>query len=88
MSDAGMSEMDSTGKPSTMNSGSLLWVMEPPPRTRMVISASGEPSVVVICTPAIFPWRASVALATGTAAKTSELTVATEPVRSLRLTEP
>ena len=83
-----MSEMDSTGKPSTMNRGVLSPVMEPPPRTRIFISASGEPSVVVICTPAILPVRASVAEATGTAASTSELTVATEPVRSFFFTEP
>ena len=71
-----------------MNKGVLSPVMEPPPRTRIFISASGEPSVVVICTPAILPCSASVAEATGTAASTSELTVATEPVRSLRFTEP
>ena len=64
MSDAGISEMDSTGKPSTINSGVLSPVIEPPPRTRIFISASGDPSVVVICTPAILPVNASVADAT------------------------
>ena len=85
---AGMSEIDSTGKPSTINNGVLSPVIEPPPRTRILISASGEPSVVVICTPAIFPCKASVAFATGIAAKVSELTVATEPVRSFFLAVP
>ena len=88
MSVGGMSEILSTGKPSTINSGSLLCVIEPPPRTRIDIVASGEPSVVVICTPAILPCNASVAEATGTAASVSELTVATEPVRSLRFAVP
>ena len=63
-------------------------MIEPPPRTRIFISASGEPSVVVICTPAILPCKASVAEATGTALNTSELTVATEPVISFRLAVP
>lgn len=82
MSDAGISEMDSTGKPSTINSGVLSPVIEPPPRTRIFISASGDPSVVVICTPAILPVNASVADATGTTVNASEFTVATEPVKS------
>ena len=63
-------------------------MIEPPPRTRILICASGEPSVVVICTPAIFPCNASVADATGMAAKVSELTDATDPVMSLRLAVP
>ena len=88
MSLAGISDIDSTGKPSTIRRGELSPVIEPPPRTRIFISASGEPSVVVICTPAILPVRASVAEATGTAVKASELTVATDPVKSLRLTAP
>ena len=88
MSDAGISEMDSTGKPSTINSGVLSPVIEPPPRTRIFISASGDPSVVVICTPAILPVNASVADATGTTVNASEFTVATEPVKSFFLAVP
>ena len=80
--------MSSTGKPSTMNNGSLLCVMEPPPRTRILTVASGEPSEVLTCTPANLPVSASEADATGTAARASLLTVATEPVMSLRFTEP
>ena len=88
MSVAGMSLMDSTGNPSTMNRGSLLCVMEPPPRTRIFISASGEPSVVVICTPASLPCIASTAEATGTPTNASASTVATDPVMSFFFTEP
>ena len=88
MSVAGMSLMVSTGKPSTMYNGSLLCVIEPPPRTLIFTSASGEPSVVVTCTPAILPVRASVADATGTSARALLLTVATEPVRSFFFTAP
>ena len=61
---------------------------EPPPRTRIFMSASGEPSVVVILTPASFPVRASVALDTGTTVKSLELTEATDPVKSLLFTVP
>ena len=88
MSVGGISEILSTGKPSTINKGSLLCVIDPPPRTRIFISASGEPSVVVIWTPAILPCNASVAEATGTAANVSEFTVATEPVKSFFLAVP
>ena len=44
-----------TWNPSTMNSGSLLCVIEPPPRTRILTAASGEPSVVTTLTPARRP---------------------------------
>ena len=77
-----------TGNPSTIYKGELSCDNEPPPRTRILISASGEPSVVVMLTPASLPVRASVALATGTAARSLELTDATEPVKSLLLTVP
>ena len=72
-----------TGKPSTIYKGELSCDSEPPPRTRIFISASGEPSVVVTLTPASLPVRASDALATGIAAKSLALTEATEPVKSL-----
>ena len=51
-----------TGKPSTIYKGELSCDSEPPPRTRIFISASGEPSVVVTLTPASLPVRASDAL--------------------------
>ena len=38
-----------------MNNGSLLCVMEPPPRTRIFTEASGEPSEVTTLTPAKRP---------------------------------
>ena len=88
MSVAGMLLMSSTGNPSTIYSGSLLCVIEPPPRTRIFTLASGEPSEVVTCTPESLPVRASAAEATGTSASALLSTVATEPVISLRFTEP
>ena len=78
--------MDSMGKPSTIYSGELLWVMEPPPRTRILMSASGSPSVVVTETPAIFPERAWLMLFTGCSASFSLPTEDTDPKRSRRLT--
>ncbi|MCY1524383.1 hypothetical protein D9M68_593130 [compost metagenome] len=50
-----MFEMEETGKPSTIYKGVLSPVMEPPPRTRTTSSASGEPSVVAMLTPANLP---------------------------------
>jgi hypothetical protein len=41
----------STWTPSTMYKGELSWVIEPPPRTRMITSAPGAPSEVIACTP-------------------------------------
>ncbi len=84
MSPGAISLMVETGKPSTMNKGELSWVIEPPPRTRTLISASGPPSEVVTWTPAIRPVMASAADDTGIASSTFELTDETEPVRSLR----
>ena len=83
-----MSLMLDTGNPSTIYKGELSCDNEPPPRTRIFISASGEPSVVVMFTPASLPVKASTALETGTAAMSSALTEATAPVRSRRLTVP
>ena len=88
ISDGAMSLILETGKPSTIYKGELSWDKEPPPRTRIFTSASGAPSVVVILTPASFPVRASVALDTGTTARSLELTEATDPVKSLLLTVP
>ena len=86
ISEDGMSLMDSTGKPSTMYSGLLSWVMELPPRTRILTSASGSPSVVTTETPAIFPERAWETEVTGCSVSLSEPTEATAPRRSRRLT--
>src|SRR5690606_6748589 len=76
------SEMEGTGNPSTINKGVLSPVMDPPPRTLIDISASGEPSVALICTPGSFPWIASTADATGAATIASALIEETAPVRS------
>ena len=54
-----------------------------PPRTFILIVASGEPSVVVTLKPATLPVRASATLATGISFKSLPLIEATEPVRSL-----
>ena len=61
-------------------------MIEPPPRTLILISASGSPSVVVTCTPAILPVRASATVATGTEESVLLSTDDTEPMRSLRFT--
>ena len=58
--------------------------MEPPPRTRTLISASNAPSAVVICTPAIFPAKASATEAEATLDIDSDETDAMDPVTSLR----
>ncbi|MNY74212.1 hypothetical protein D3C86_2131880 [compost metagenome] len=63
-------------------------MIDVPPRTLTDISASGEPSVVAIWTPATRPEMASRADETGAAAITSALTVPTAPVKSFFLTEP
>ena len=60
--------------------------MEPPPRTRILMSASGSPSVVTTETPAIFPERAWLTVVTGCSVSFSEPTEATEPRRSRLLT--
>ena len=86
ISEEEMSLMLSTGNPSTMYRGLLSWVMEPPPRTRILISASGSPSVVTTDTPAIFPERAWLTVVTGCSVSLSLLTDDTEPSRSRLLT--
>ena len=78
--------MLSTGKPSTIYRGELSCVMEPEPRTRILISASGSPSVAVTCTPAILPERASLTVVTGTAVRALLSMEETDPMRSLRFT--
>ena len=85
---AGISEILLTGKPSTMNKGVLSLVIEPPPRTLIITSASGFPSGVVIFTPASLPAIASTGEATGTDAMVALSNEATEPVISLRFTVP
>lgn len=45
---------------------------------------AGAPSIVVTCTPATLPWRATAAEVTGTAASLAPETEPTEPVRSRR----
>ena len=72
--------------PSIRTKGSLLWLMDPPPRTRIETVASGRPSCVVTFTPDNFPCKACAAFATGIAAICFPETDATEPVRSLRFT--
>ena len=60
--------------------------MEPEPRTRILTSASGSPSVVVTWTPAILPDRASLTEVTGMAVKALLSTEDTEPMRSFLFT--
>src|SRR5690606_10684013 len=67
MSLGAISEIELTGKPSTIYNGELSWVMEPPPLTLTVSSASGDPSVLDIFNPATRPWIASRAEDTGAA---------------------
>ena len=62
--------------------GELSWVIEPPPRTRIIISAPGAPSEVTACTPANLPCNASAAEERGTSFNCFAVTEETEPVRS------
>src|ERR1051326_3241112 len=73
----------STCTPSTICSGELSWVIEPPPRTLTIISAPGAPSEATTCTPANLPCNASAADETGLSFNCLEETEDTEPVRSL-----
>ena len=61
------------------------WVMEPPPLTRIRISAPGAPSEEVTCTPARRPCKASAAEDNGTSLICFALTDDTDPVRSFLL---
>ena len=78
----------SLGKPSMTYKGSLLWVMEIPPRTRMEMEEPGPPSDWVTCTPATRPAKACVTSEVGVFIKSSLFTETTEPVKSLRLEVP
>ena len=68
----------STCTPSTIYKGELSCVMEPPPLTLILTSASGEPSAVVTCTPANLPANASAAELTGTSFRSLALIEETE----------
>ena len=68
--------------PSITQSGSLLPVIELPPLTLITVPAPGAPFTCVTCTPEALPCKAWSTLATGNAVKSSELTEATEPVKS------
>ena len=59
--------------------------MEPPPRTRIEIAASGRPSCEVMFTPGSLPCIACATLETGITDTVLPPTEATEPVKSLRL---
>ena len=70
-----------TSNPSNMISGLLSCVIEPPPRTKILISASGEPSTAVTCTPGSLPTMASAAEVVCTFSNILPDTLAIEPVR-------
>ena len=78
----------SSGKPSTTYRGALLWVTELLPRITMLRSLPGWPSLLVACTPATRPARASSKFDTGAFCMSSTSTLATAPVRSLRVVVP
>ena len=61
-------------------------VIDIPPLTRTLTSASGEPSAVVAVTPAKRPFKASAAELTGTSFKSFALTLATDAKTFLRFT--
>ena len=61
-------------------------MMDPPPRTLILMSASGSPSVVTTDTPAIFPERAWLTVVTGCSVSFSDPTDETDPSRSRLLT--
>ena len=73
----------SNGTPSSTIRGSLLALSEAPPRTRMVLPAEAEPLFDMICTPETLPLINCSGDDTNPLLKSLELTVATEPVRSL-----
>src|SRR6187549_3749882 len=77
-----------TGKPYTIYKGELSWVTEPPPRTRITISAPGAPSTVETCTPANRPVIASAALERGILSNVEAPREDVAPVRSLLRTVP
>ena len=60
----------------------MLWVIEPPPRTRMLTEASGDPSEVMTLTPARRPVRALEAEVTGIFFKVFSPTEEIAPVKS------
>ena len=72
--------------PSIRTSGSLLWVMELPPRTRIETPEPAAPLPEDTRTPGSLPWRAWAALDTGISAISLPVMEATDPVRSRRLT--
>ena len=59
----------------------VLCRLEPPPRTRILTSASGEPSTVVTCTPGSLPTIASAAEVVCTFSRIFPDTLEIEPVR-------
>ena len=71
-----------------MYKGELSRVIEPPPRTRITISASGLPSGIVTRTPANLPCIASTGEDTGTVVNSLLPTEATAPVISRFFTVP
>ena len=72
----------SIGTPSSTIRGSFEALSEAPPRTRIVEPAVGEPPLLTICTPAIFPLTSSSGEEITPLLKSFSLTVDTEPVRS------
>src|SRR5690606_14795751 len=88
ISDGDTSEILLTGKPSTIYNGLLSCDSDVPPRTRILISASGDPSVEVTCTPAKRPVSVSATVATGIFFKSSPPTDTIDPVKSAFLAVP
>ena len=64
-----------------MNSGLCPALMELKPRMRMEGVSPAAPEVVLICTPATFPYRAEVTAVTCDLASSSAFTTFAEPVK-------
>ena len=71
-----------TGTPSITMSGSLLLVMDVPPRIRIEMAPPGSPLSMML-TPATLPWMSCSALKTRPGLNSSGVTASITPVRSL-----
>ena len=73
-----------SGTPSTTYSGSLLALIDVPPRTRICTPPPGSPLFVTICTPVTRPWTSWFAFVMTPLLASSALTCATDPVIASR----
>ena len=71
------------GKPSITYNGSLLALIDVPPRILIRIPAPGVPSVIIVLTPDIFPFKACSTVALDVLSMVSESIFVMAPVTSL-----